>query len=77
MPTYVAGHSLGEYALWWPLSRSISPMRCAWCASAGQYMQEAVPVGAGAMAALVEASRRKAGRVLAEARQGEIVTAAN
>ena len=43
----------------------------------GQYMQEAVPVGVGAMAAVLKLPAGKLDAILAEASQGEVVTAAN
>jgi [acyl-carrier-protein] S-malonyltransferase len=43
----------------------------------GQYMQEAVPAGVGAMAALLKLPPEKLDAVLAEAAQGEVVTASN
>jgi [acyl-carrier-protein] S-malonyltransferase len=43
----------------------------------GRYMQQAVPAGVGAMAALLKLPADKLDAVLAEAAQGEIVTAAN
>ena len=43
----------------------------------GQYMQEAVPAGVGAMAALLKLPEDKLDAVLAEAAQGEVVSAAN
>src|SRR4029450_13884038 len=43
----------------------------------GHYMQEAVPPGVGAMAALLKLPDGKLDAVLAEAAQGEIVSAAN
>ncbi|MDQ2713028.1 MAG: ACP S-malonyltransferase, partial [Acidobacteriota bacterium] len=43
----------------------------------GRYMQEAVPPGVGAMAALLKLPAAELDRVLAEAAQGEVVTAAN
>ena len=43
----------------------------------GQYMQSAVPAGVGAMAALLKMPLEKLDGVLAEAAQGEVVTAAN
>jgi [acyl-carrier-protein] S-malonyltransferase len=43
----------------------------------GRYMQEAVPAGVGAMAALLKLPAEKLDQVLAEASQGEVVTAAN
>ena len=43
----------------------------------GQYMQEAVPPGVGAMAALLKLPEGKLDAILAEAAQGEVVSAAN
>ncbi len=43
----------------------------------GRYMQEAVPAGVGAMAALLKLPEGTLERILAEAGQGEVVTAAN
>jgi [acyl-carrier-protein] S-malonyltransferase len=43
----------------------------------GRYMQEAVPAGVGAMAALLKLPPGKLGEILAAAAQGEIVTTAN
>jgi [acyl-carrier-protein] S-malonyltransferase len=43
----------------------------------GQYMQQAVPSGVGAMAALLKLPEGKLDAVLAEAAQGEVVSAAN
>ena len=43
----------------------------------GQFMQEAVPQGVGAMAALLKLPEGKLDEILTEAAQGEIVTAAN
>ncbi len=76
-PDYVAGHSLGEY----------SALVAAGCLNfgdalrlvkkRGRYMQEAVPAGVGAMAAILKMDLAALPGVLAEAAQGEIVTAAN
>ncbi len=43
----------------------------------GRYMQEAVPSGVGAMAALLKLPEGALDRILAEAAQGEVVSAAN
>src|SRR5947208_1585336 len=43
----------------------------------GRYMQEAVPPGVGAMAALLRLPEGKLDEILAEAAQGEVVAAAN
>jgi len=65
-PACAAGHSLGEYSALvaagvLPLREAVRVLR-----SRGKYMQEAVPVGEGAMAAILgfrpPRSRRRAGR---------------
>ncbi|HEX4622457.1 MAG TPA: malonyl CoA-acyl carrier protein transacylase, partial [Myxococcaceae bacterium] len=43
----------------------------------GRYMQEAVPSGVGAMAALLKLPEGTLEKILAEAAQGEVVAAAN
>ena len=52
-------------------------MRCAWCASAANICKSAVPAGVGAMAAILKLPEGKLDAVLAEAAQGEVVSAAN
>ena len=76
-PDYVAGHSLGEYS-------ALVAAECLKFTDAvrlvrqrGRYMQEAVPAGLGAMAALLKLPEGKLESVLTEAAQGEIVSAAN
>jgi len=76
-PDYVAGHSLGEYAALvaaksLDFSDAVRLVR-----KRGKYMQEAVPVGVGAMAALLRLPKGQLDGILADAAQGEIVTAAN
>jgi [acyl-carrier-protein] S-malonyltransferase len=76
-PDFVAGHSLGEYSALvaagsLDFADAVKVVR-----KRGQYMQEAVPAGVGAMAALLKMPEEKLAGVLAEAAQGEIVTAAN
>ena len=74
---YVAGHSLGEYSALVAVgsldfSEAVKLVR-----KRGRYMQEAVPPGVGAMAALVKLPAGQLDRILAEAAQGEVVSAAN
>lgn len=76
-PDFVAGHSLGEYSALvaagsLDFSDAVRLVR-----KRGQYMQEAVPLGEGAMAALLKLPDEKLYAVLADACQGEVVTAAN
>lgn len=74
---YVAGHSLGEYsALVAAGALRFSDAVCL-VRKRGQYMQEAVPIGKGAMAALLGLERAVAEDVCREAAQGEIVSPAN
>ncbi|WP_431300160.1 ACP S-malonyltransferase [Tabrizicola sp. BL-A-41-H6] len=74
---FVAGHSLGEYsALCAAGSLSLSDT-ARLLRIRGQAMQEAVPVGVGAMAVLLGLDFEAAVAVAAEAAQGEVCQAAN
>jgi [acyl-carrier-protein] S-malonyltransferase len=74
---FVAGHSLGEYsALVAAGSLSLEEAVCL-VRKRGQYMQEAVPVGQGAMAALLGLEASVTEGVCQEAAQGEVVSPAN
>jgi [acyl-carrier-protein] S-malonyltransferase len=74
---FVAGHSLGEYsALVAAGSLSIGEA-VRLVRKRGQYMQEAVPVGQGAMAALLGLEASAAEEVCGEAAQDEVVSPAN
>jgi [acyl-carrier-protein] S-malonyltransferase len=76
-PDYVAGHSLGEYSALVAAGslRFADALRLV--RRRGRYMQEAVPAGVGAMAALLRLPPGKLEAVLSEAAQGEVVSAAN
>lgn len=74
---YVAGHSLGEYSALVAAGSLDFRDAARLVRKRGQYMQEAVPAGTGAMAALLKMPEGKLDGVLAEAAQGEVVTAAN
>jgi [acyl-carrier-protein] S-malonyltransferase len=74
---YVAGHSLGEYSALVAAGSLTFADAVRLVKKRGRYMQEAVPAGIGAMAALLKLPEDRLAGVLAEAAQGEIVTAAN
>jgi [acyl-carrier-protein] S-malonyltransferase len=76
-PAFVAGHSLGEYsalvaAQAMSFSDAVRTTR-----ARGTYMQEAVPPGLGAMAAIMRSSEASVGEACRSAAQGEIVSPAN
>lgn len=74
---YVAGHSLGEYSALVAAGSLSFPDALQLVRKRGQYMQQAVPPGVGAMAALLKLPEGKLEAILAEAAQGEVVSAAN
>ena len=76
-PDYVAGHSLGEYSALVAAGSLDFADALRIVRKRGRYMQEAVPAGVGAMAALLRLPEGKLDEILAEAAQGEVVTAAN
>ena len=69
----MAGHSLGEYSALVAAGSLQFADAVRLVRQRGQYMQEAVPAGVGAMAALLKLPEGKLDGVLAEAAQGEIV----
>ena len=76
-PAYVAGHSLGEYSAHvasgtFSFADAVRTVR-----NRGKYMQEAVPVGIGAMAAILGMDLDKVTAVCHDAAQGEICEPAN
>ena len=77
MADYVAGHSLGEYSALVAAGALAFADAIRLVRRRGQYMQEAVPAGVGAMAAILKLPEDKLTSVLEEAAQGEVVTAAN
>ncbi len=77
IPQFTAGHSLGEYtalvvsgALTFSEAVKIVRLR-------GKFMQEAVPVGEGAMAAILGMERDQIEKICDEASSGEVLTPAN
>jgi [acyl-carrier-protein] S-malonyltransferase len=76
-PAFVAGHSLGEYSAnvaagTMTFADAVNVVR-----RRGQYMQEAVPVGAGSMAAILGLEADVVARACEEAAQGDVVSPAN
>jgi [acyl-carrier-protein] S-malonyltransferase len=78
-PSYVAGHSLGEYSAnvaagVLSVTHAVRALR-----SRGQFMQDAVPPGRGAMAAVLGMTPEDAAKICADAavETGEIVSPAN
>jgi [acyl-carrier-protein] S-malonyltransferase len=76
-PSYVAGHSLGEYSAHvaagtFSFADAVRTVR-----NRGKYMQEAVPVGVGAMAAILGMEPAKVTAVCHDAAQGEVCDPAN
>jgi [acyl-carrier-protein] S-malonyltransferase len=76
-PAFVAGHSLGEYSALvsagtLSLSDAVRTVR-----ARGRYMQEAVPVGTGAMAAVLGGELSEIERICGEVSQGQVCSVAN
>ena len=74
---FVAGHSLGEYSALCAAQAFDLPTTARLLRLRGEAMQAAVPIGAGAMAALLGADFALAEAICADAAQGEICEAAN
>src|ERR1700679_434960 len=66
-PDFVAGHSLGEYSALVAAQSLAFADAVRLVRKRGQYMQELVPVGVGAMAALLRMPAEKLDSILAEA----------
>jgi len=74
---FVAGHSLGEYSAHvaagtFSFADAVRTVR-----NRGKYMQEAVPVGVGAMAAILGMDPDKVASVCADSAQGQVCESAN
>ncbi len=76
-PRFVAGHSLGEYSAHVAAGTITFADAVRTVRNRGKYMQEAVPVGVGAMAAIVGMDLEKVTAVCSDASQGEVCEPAN
>jgi len=76
-PDYVAGHSLGEYSAHVAAGTIRFRDAVRTVRNRGQYMQEAVPVGVGAMAAILGMPAERVREITEEASQVEICQPAN
>ena len=76
-PDFVAGHSLGEYSALVAAGALKLGDAARLVHRRGRYMQEAVPVGAGAMAALLGLETAAVASVCERAAQGQVVSPAN
>jgi [acyl-carrier-protein] S-malonyltransferase len=76
-PTYVAGHSLGEYSAHVCSGTVTFADAVRTVCNRGKYMQEAVPVGVGTMAAILGMGLDKVTAACHDAAQGEVCEPAN
>ena len=76
-PSFVAGHSLGEYSAHVASGTMSFADAVRTVRNRGKYMQEAVPVGVGAMAAILGMEFEKVAAVCQDAAQGEVCSPAN
>jgi [acyl-carrier-protein] S-malonyltransferase len=76
-PGFVAGHSLGEYSAHVAAGTISFADAVRTVRNRGKYMQEAVPVGTGAMAAILGMNLDAVGAVCGDAAQGEVCEPAN
>ena len=74
---YVAGHSLGEYSAHVAAGTVQFADAARTVRNRGKYMQEAVPVGVGAMAAILGMAFDRVSEIARDAAQGEVCQAAN
>jgi [acyl-carrier-protein] S-malonyltransferase len=77
IPQFTAGHSLGEYSALvgsgaFTFAEAVKIVRLR-----GKFMQEAVPVGEGAMAAVLGMEREQVEKICEEVSSGEVLTPAN
>jgi len=76
-PAFAAGHSLGEYSAHVAAGTLSFADALRTVKRRGRYMQEAVPVGEGAMAAILGLDAEGVAQACAEAAEGQIVSPAN
>jgi len=76
-PDFAAGHSLGEYSALVCAGTMAFADAVRTVRQRGAFMQEAVPVGVGSMAAIIGLDGADLDAVCAEAAQGEVVSPAN
>ena len=76
-PSFVAGHSLGEYSAHVAAGTISFTDAVRAVRNRGKYMQEAVPVGTGSMAAIVGMNIEAVAALCADAAQGEVCEPAN
>jgi|CZKY01.1.fsa_nt_gi [acyl-carrier-protein] S-malonyltransferase len=76
-PDFVAGHSLGEYSAHVAAGTLTFADAVRTVRNRGKYMQEAVPVGVGAMAAVIGIELEKVSEILNKAARGEVCQTAN
>jgi [acyl-carrier-protein] S-malonyltransferase len=76
-PDFVAGHSLGEYSAHVAAGTLQFADAVRTVRQRGKYMQESVPVGVGAMAAILGMTLDRVRQLASEAAQGEVCQAAN
>jgi [acyl-carrier-protein] S-malonyltransferase len=76
-PDFAAGHSLGEYSALVAAGSVDFATAVKIARKRGQYMQEAVPAGEGAMAAILGLSPTDVAEVCKKAAQGQVISPAN
>jgi [acyl-carrier-protein] S-malonyltransferase len=76
-PDFLAGHSLGEYSAHVAAGTMTFADAVGTVRNRGKYMQEAVPVGVGAMAAILGMPLETVSELAADAAEGEVCQAAN